>query len=143
MFDGLRSPLISGHSLRKWALQQSRSFSYLFYLGIFFALLEATVWPLFSLVFAQALGVIIQKDPSASSMALWCGLFVVVGAGNMVSSYGRLFFCNLAGARLTEHLRNTLFKHYMRQEISWFDDKAHSQGSLWALAVVVHPHFNG
>jgi ATP-binding cassette subfamily B (MDR/TAP) protein 1 len=98
------------------------------FLAIFFALLEGLVWPAFSVVFAQSIYVVIDKNQKASTMAFWCAMLFVVGVGNVISSYFRLFFMNLAGGRLTKHLRNLLFKFLLRQDISWFDDSKHSQG---------------
>ncbi len=103
------------------------------YTGIFFAMIEATVWPLFSLVFAEAIATVIRVDHKASSMALWCGLMVVIGGGNVLASFGRLFFTHVAGAKLTRQLRNLVFKHIMNQPAGWFDDKGNSQGRLWRV----------
>ena len=107
------------------------------FLAIFFALLEGLVWPAFSVVFAQAIYVVIDKNQKASTMALWCGLMFVVGVANVISSYFRLFFMNLAGGRLTKHLRILLFRFFLRQDISWFDDSKHSQGWFFATFTVL------
>ena len=114
--------------LRKWAFQQSRPFTILLVMGVVFALIEATVWPLFSLVFAEAIATVIRPDHEASSLALWCGLMVVIGGGNVVSSYFRHLFAELAGAKLTQRLRHVVFKHIVQQSAGWFDEKSHSQG---------------
>lgn len=115
-------------SLRKWAFRQSRPFLVYIILGIAFALLEATVWPLFSLVFAQAIANVVQKSQSARELALWCGLMFLIGVGNVISSFFRLFFTNIAGGKLTKHLRGTVFQFIVQQDASWFDNAANSQG---------------
>ena len=93
-----------------------------------FALGEATVWPLFSLVFAEAVSIVVQNNQSAQQLALWCGMMVVIGAGTVITTAFRLTFTSMAGGLLTKHLRNTIFKFYVDQDVGWFDDKAHSQG---------------
>jgi ABC-type multidrug transport system fused ATPase/permease subunit len=109
------------------------------FLGILCALAEATVWPLFSLVFAEAIATVIDVDHKESSLALWCGLMVVIGGGNVVASYFRHFFTEIAGSKLTQHLRNTVFKFIIVQPAWWFDEKAHSQG--WILDLTVAEYY--
>jgi hypothetical protein len=60
------------------------------------------------------------------------------GVHNVFSSYFRLLFMSIKGARLTKYLRSKLFDLYLRQSISWQEHPSHSQGEYYYAWVYVY-----
>jgi ABC-type multidrug transport system fused ATPase/permease subunit len=82
--------------------------------------------------FAEASGLVLNKHHSESDIALWCGIFVIIGVWDVIASYFRVYFMNLFGAKLTQVLRERLFAFILRQPASWFDVRNGNQGACYS-----------
>jgi ABC-type multidrug transport system fused ATPase/permease subunit len=98
--------------------------------AIFFALIEATVFPLFAVSISQVSEFIFDPSHKESDVAFWCGIVMIIGVANVIASYFRVYFTNMFGARLTETLRKKLFGFILRQRAAWFDLRTGNQSKL-------------
>ena len=121
-------PRLNPSRLRKWAYITSEPFHGFLFAGIVAALCEAVVWPAVGIAFSQAAALIINPQHKADELAVWCGVYVVIGAINGVGTFFRLLFTHLAGSRLTLQLRLIVFQCILSQKATWFDEKLHNQG---------------
>jgi ABC-type multidrug transport system fused ATPase/permease subunit len=116
--------------LRKWLFRAGSKSRALLLAAIFFALIEATVFPLLAVSFSQVSEFIFDPNHKESEVALWCGIVMIIGVGNVIASYFRVYFTNMFGARLTETLRKKLFSFILRQPAAWFDLRTGNQSKL-------------
>jgi ABC-type multidrug transport system fused ATPase/permease subunit len=96
------------------------------------ALVNGSVMPLFSFIFAELNNVYAQQDISTmrSEANLYSGLFAVLGLVCFVCHVFQLGLFGISGERLTARLRVAVFSVILSQPISWFDDIVNNGAGL-------------
>ncbi|KAJ9473148.1 Multidrug resistance protein 1 [Diplonema papillatum] len=116
--------------------------------GIAGALLTGAVYPVFALVFSEALDILgsmnykVTDRSDIDKYAVYM-LFVAVGAwfGHVLLNGG----FGYVGTQLTCRIRKMLFSHYLSQDVAFFDAPGHETGELTTVlsgkAQVIHGLF--
>ncbi|XP_058534063.1 ATP-binding cassette sub-family B member 5 [Ochotona princeps] len=101
-------------------------------LGTVASVLNGTVHPIFSIIFAKIITLFEHDDQSAlkRDAELYSLIFVVLGGVCFVSYFMQGLFYGRAGENLTLRLRHLAFKAMLYQDIAWFDEKENSTGAL-------------
>ncbi|KAF9407661.1 hypothetical protein HW555_012394 [Spodoptera exigua] len=102
--------------------------------GALASLVVGATMPVFALLFAELYGMFAWSDRSAilSQARLYAGLFAGVAAACGLVTFLQAWLFNLAGARLTDRLRQMIFENYLVQDQGWFDRTENSVGALCA-----------
>eukprot|EP00741_Cyanophora_paradoxa_P003931 tig00000741_g3824.t1 len=103
-------------------------------LGALGGLGGGTVFPVFSIIFAEILTVFYKpylpnpptQSETEAEARFWALMFVVLGAGIFVCQSLRIACFDIVGEHLTFHLRGDTFRAILRQNIGWFDDEKNS-----------------
>ncbi|XP_006880348.1 PREDICTED: multidrug resistance protein 1-like [Elephantulus edwardii] len=101
-------------------------------LGTLASVLNGTVHPMFSIIFAKTI-TMFEKDDQAtlkSEAETYSMLFVILGAICFVGYFMQGLFYGRAGEILTMKLRHLAFKAMLYQDLSWFDEKENNTGAL-------------
>ncbi|XP_075977925.1 ATP-dependent translocase ABCB1-like [Anticarsia gemmatalis] len=101
-------------------------------LGILFSIVNGFSMPLFIVAFGDLFKAMSDPNPSyvmakVEEVSLFCMMIgIVIGLSNLIEilSFG------VSGAHMTEDLRGRMFEHLLRQQVSYFDEKANSVGAL-------------
>ncbi|XP_026746117.1 multidrug resistance protein homolog 49-like, partial [Trichoplusia ni] len=102
--------------------------------GALASLLVGAAMPLFALLFSKLYGMFAWSDKAAilSQSQLYAGLFAGAAAACGLLTFLQAWLLNLAGASLTDRLRQMLFTNYLKQEQGWFEMVQNSVGALCA-----------
>ena len=103
--------------------------------GLFGAIGAGLMFPLFSLIFSQMLTDLLFLTGADLIYAskYWAVAFLILATFAGVCKYLQVAAFAVTGERLTERMRVMLFRSIVRQDIAFFDDKAHSTGTLTTL----------
>ncbi|XP_036182886.1 ATP-binding cassette sub-family B member 5 [Myotis myotis] len=104
-------------------------------LGTLASVLNGTVHPIFSIIFAKII-TMFEKDDKTTlkrDAEIYSMVFIILGVICFVSYFIQGFFYGRAGEILTMRLRHLAFKTMLYQDISWFDDKENSTGALTTI----------
>uniref|UniRef100_A0A8C3VL98 ATP binding cassette subfamily B member 5 n=1 Tax=Catagonus wagneri TaxID=51154 RepID=A0A8C3VL98_9CETA len=107
-------------------------------LGTLASVLNGTVHPVFSIIFAKIV-TMFENDGKASlkhDAEIYSMIFVILGIICFVSYFIQGLFYGRAGEILTMRLRHLAFKAMLYQDISWFDDKENSIGALTTILAI-------
>ncbi|XP_047513373.1 multidrug resistance protein homolog 49-like [Pieris napi] len=101
--------------------------------GVASLVIGATM-PVFALLLSKLYGMFSWPDPEEilRQSQLYAGLFAIVAAVSGLVTFLQTWLFGLAGARLTNRLRVTMFANYLQQEQGWFDSPTNSVGALCA-----------
>lgn len=93
--------------------------------------------------FFQTLGDDLSNSSQLSTEVKWLiGFMIATGLVTAIAAFVQEFFFAMAGKRMTRRLREKLFEHILKQDITWFDEKAHDVGiltlQLYSDASIVH-----
>jgi hypothetical protein len=108
-------------SVRSVLWEQGRGINFLYVLSCVFAIAEATVFPLLAVAVAEAAVVVLVPNHDSDKIALWCGVFAVIAAGNVIMSYLRTLTANLHGTYITQRLRTAAMRQLIHQPAAWYD----------------------
>ncbi|XP_075988822.1 multidrug resistance protein homolog 49-like [Anticarsia gemmatalis] len=102
--------------------------------GAVSSLLVGATMPVFALLFSKLYGMFAWSDKEAilATSRLYAGLFAGVAAACGAVTFLQAWLFNVAGARLTDRLRELTFRNFLRQEQGWFDAPQNSVGALCA-----------
>lgn len=104
------------------------------WIGGFFALICGVGYPLLSFIYGKVLNALTVAPSEYPEMRrkvnLYAGMFIVLGVTEFVSFVIMIGLLSLHSERLVRKIRSMTFKHYLRMDISFFDDDANSTGSL-------------
>lgn len=100
--------------------------------GAMFAIVTGMIYPVFGIVYGQAIGGFSESDPSVRSQdgnrnALW--FFIIAIVSSFSIGIQNFFFASSA-VRLTSKLRALSFRAILRQDIEFFDKDENSTGIL-------------
>ncbi|XP_027429467.2 ATP-binding cassette sub-family B member 5 isoform X2 [Zalophus californianus] len=107
-------------------------------LGTLAAVLNGTVHPVFSIIFAKIITMFENDDKTTlkHDAEIYSMIFVILGVICFVSYFIQGLFYGRAGEILTMRLRHLAFKAMLYQDISWFDDKENSTGALTTILAI-------
>nr|XP_011729426.1 ATP-binding cassette sub-family B member 5 [Macaca nemestrina] len=107
-------------------------------LGTLASVLNGTVHPVFSIIFAKIITMFGNKDKTTlkHDAEMYSMIFVILGVICFVSYFMQGLFYGRAGEILTMRLRHLAFKAMLYQDIAWFDEKENSTGSLTAILAI-------
>ncbi|XP_007980116.2 ATP-binding cassette sub-family B member 5 [Chlorocebus sabaeus] len=107
-------------------------------LGTLASILNGTVHPVFSIIFAKIITMFGNKDKTTlkHDAEIYSMIFVILGVICFVSYFMQGLFYGRAGEILTMRLRHLAFKAMLYQDIAWFDEKENSTGSLTAILAI-------
>ncbi|CAG9838848.1 unnamed protein product [Diabrotica balteata] len=90
--------------------------------------------PVFAVLFGSILGTLAYGDSDfvRSEANRYCLYFVLGGVVTMVSVFTQMYLLGIAGEKMTERVRSSLFKAMIYQEIGFFDKKTNGVGALCA-----------
>ncbi|XP_034477395.1 ATP-dependent translocase ABCB1 [Drosophila innubila] len=102
--------------------------------GCISSIIMGCAMPVFALLFGSIIQVMQSKDDdyvreNTNQYSLY---FLIAGIVVGISTFMQIFCFGIAGERLTERLRGLMFEAMLKQEVSWFDDRANGTGSLCA-----------
>eukprot|EP00123_Amoebidium_parasiticum_P013463 comp21970_c0_seq1/m.31708 comp21970_c0_seq1/g.31708 ORF comp21970_c0_seq1/g.31708 comp21970_c0_seq1/m.31708 type:complete len:1325 (-) comp21970_c0_seq1:487-4461(-) len=97
-------------------------------LGIIGAAISGAMWPVFSLIFAEIIGVMVSDDND--KVLFWVYMFLVAAAVVFTSNYVNAVGIAVAGERLTLRVRTACFEAMIHQSIGWFDHHENGVGTL-------------
>eukprot|EP01065_Artemidia_motanka_P012727 TRINITY_DN1701_c7_g1_i1.p1 TRINITY_DN1701_c7_g1~~TRINITY_DN1701_c7_g1_i1.p1 ORF type:complete len:1312 (+),score=406.83 TRINITY_DN1701_c7_g1_i1:95-4030(+) len=103
-------------------------------LGIFGAFLNGLIYPSYAIIFTKCVNIFANNVDDAQDKALvWAIMFVGIGLLGFVG-YTLQYGCfAVAGEELTITVRRNLFRHMLRQDLSFYDEPGHESGALAAL----------
>ncbi|XP_048193780.1 ATP-binding cassette sub-family B member 5 [Perognathus longimembris pacificus] len=101
-------------------------------LGTLASVLNGSVHPVFSIVFAKMVTMFGHDNKSTlkHDAEVYAMIFVILGIICFVSYFMQGLFYGRAGEILTMRLRQLAFKAMLYQDIAWFDDKENNTGAL-------------
>ncbi|XP_026264294.2 ATP-binding cassette sub-family B member 5 [Urocitellus parryii] len=101
-------------------------------LGTLASVLNGTVHPIFSIIFAKIITMFEgnNKTTLKNNAETYSMIFFILGIISFVSFFMQGLFYGRVGEILTMRLRHLAFKAMLYQDIAWFDDKENSTGAL-------------
>nr|XP_025146740.1 ATP-binding cassette sub-family B member 5 isoform X4 [Bubalus bubalis] len=107
-------------------------------LGTLASVLNGTVHPVFSIIFAKIVTMFENDDKTTlkHDAEIYSMIFVILGVICFVSYFIQGLFYGRAGEILTMRLRHLAFKAMLYQDISWFDDKENTTGALTTILAI-------
>ncbi|XP_067891280.1 bile salt export pump-like isoform X2 [Heterodontus francisci] len=96
------------------------------------AAVNGGVNPMYALLFSQILGTFAMQneEEKRNQINSICLFFAVVGIVSFLTQFLQGYFFAKSGELLTRRLRKLGFQAMLGQEISWFDDRKNSPGTL-------------
>ncbi|KAL7751664.1 hypothetical protein RI367_002663 [Sorochytrium milnesiophthora] len=118
-------------SIMRVLRMQTRDMGWLVF-GIIAAALNGILLPFFGILLGRSLAAFSAPDAQqltnrANTYAI---VFTILMFANFFINVAQTGALGITGERLTKHVRSTMFAAMLRQEISWFDDKANGTGNL-------------
>lgn len=98
-------------------------------LGCLGALGAGASWPVSALIFSEVT-VVLEGEQNQGKVVFWALMFVVLGAGTLISNVLQLGFLSMSGEKLTRKLRSQSFRAVLRQEIGYFDHEENAVGAV-------------
>ncbi|KAF9221679.1 P-loop containing nucleoside triphosphate hydrolase protein [Gyrodon lividus] len=103
-------------------------------IGAMFAIVTGMVYPVFGIVYGQAIAGFSQSDPSVrrsdgNRNALW---FFIIAILSSISIGLQSYFFASSAVMLTSKLRSLTFRSILKQDIEYFDRDENSTGALTA-----------
>ncbi|KAH8371803.1 hypothetical protein KR093_008900 [Drosophila rubida] len=103
-------------------------------IGCVSSIIMGCAMPVFALLFGSIIQVMQSPDDdyvreNTNEYSLY---FLIAGIVVGISTFMQIYCFGIAGERLTERLRGLMFEAMLKQEVSWFDDRANGTGSLCA-----------
>ncbi|KAG9315784.1 ste6-like protein [Chiua virens] len=116
--------------VRMGALNRSQLWRYA--VGTLFAMMSGMTYPVFGIVYGQAISGFSQIDPAVRTFdgnrnALW--FFIIAILSGLAMGLQNYYYAS-AAAYLTFKLRSLSFRAILRQDIEYFDKEGNSTGSL-------------
>ncbi|KAK4399304.1 ABC transporter B family member 9 [Sesamum angolense] len=100
-------------------------------IGCIAAGVHGVAFPVFGLLMATAFGIFFETPKELETDSrFWASMFVVVGAVVVIAAPVQNYMFGVAGGKLVQRIRSSLFENVVHQEISWFDDPANSSGAV-------------
>ena len=116
----------------------SKKFPCAFFMGLFSAMGLGLTFPLFALVFSEAVFrlnffttlPVLRPPDYYDSYKLRCLEFVIIGAASGVMQFLMMYFFSVIGQNITLDIRRKLYENILRKPVSWFDREGNEAGKL-------------
>ncbi|TMW90930.1 hypothetical protein EJD97_015040 [Solanum chilense] len=119
-------------SIRRLAGLNKPELPYLL-LGSLAAIIHGLIFPLFGLLLSTAIKIFFYPPQKLRSESrFWALMYFGLGVVTLLVVPFQNYLFGVAGGKLIERIRSLTFKKVVHQEISWFDDPAHSSGAIGA-----------
>ncbi|KAG5622231.1 hypothetical protein H5410_007449 [Solanum commersonii] len=119
-------------SIRRLAGLNKPELPYLL-LGSLAAIIHGFIFPLFGLLLSTAIKIFFYPPQKLRSESrFWALMYFGLGVVTLLVVPFQNYLFGVAGGKLIERIRSLTFKKVVHQEISWFDDPAHSSGAIGA-----------
>ncbi|KAH0717742.1 hypothetical protein KY285_013773 [Solanum tuberosum] len=119
-------------SIRRLAGLNKPELPYLL-LGSLAAIIHGLIFPLFGLLLSTAIKIFFYPPQKLRSESrFWALMYFGLGVVTLLVVPFQNYLFGVAGGKLIERIRSMTFKKVVHQEISWFDDPAHSSGAIGA-----------
>ncbi|KAJ3083808.1 Multidrug resistance protein 1, partial [Quaeritorhiza haematococci] len=106
---------------------------YLIIIGLLGALLDGAFVAGAQLAFGQVVNVFGKTgDELRRGGNFWSLIFLLLGIGDFLANFAMVTSFTISGEKLTQRLRDLLFRALLRQEIAFFDEPRHATGALAA-----------
>lgn len=103
------------------------------FFGYICVILSGAPYPIFAFLFSKATVTIAEQTQSPSPLEgsnLYAFAFAMMGVGCLFVYFIKVAALEIAGETYTRRLRYDLFNAYMKQEISFFDQKGNTTGAI-------------
>jgi len=117
-------------SMLRWAWNLNKSEAKYLIIGVISASIEGLVWPTYSILLADILGVLLNPNHTTQQIAVWCYGFLGLAALVFLVTLLKLTFITRASEELTYKLRKMAYGVILHQEAAWYDLPEHSKGVL-------------
>ncbi|CAG0893263.1 unnamed protein product [Cyprideis torosa] len=103
----------------------------LIFMGMVGCVLSGLTMPIYAFLYSEVFNTFTTTGEELKRRSeFWSLMFIALAAFGGLSGYIRTIGIALAGDRMTTRMRLLSFKNILRQEVSWFDDEAHSTGKI-------------
>ncbi|CAD6198759.1 unnamed protein product [Caenorhabditis auriculariae] len=101
-------------------------------LAVTAAIIQGSVFPLFSLLFSQIIEVFSEKNVEKlrADGHFWALMFLVLGGLQSVMMMTQCSFFGVASENLTMRLRSKVYRNVLRMDATYFDSPRHSPGKI-------------
>ncbi|PIA30043.1 hypothetical protein AQUCO_05700032v1 [Aquilegia coerulea] len=106
-------------------------------IGLLAAAVRGVLIPVFWLFVSTAIQIFYEPpDELRKDSKFWASMFVLLGVLNLVFIPLKHYFFGVAGGKLIQRLQSLCFGNIIYQEMSWFDDPAHSSDAIYVRLFV-------
>ncbi|CAJ0754315.1 23090_t:CDS:2 [Entrophospora sp. SA101] len=113
-------------------------------LGLFGAVLAGSIYPVFSIIFANIIQAFSTTgDQLTQEAGFWSLMFLVIAVAMMLANFIQGILFGLSGENLIQRIRSQSFAAILHQDISFFDEKDHTVGVLTSSLSLDATHVNG
>eukprot|EP01135_Chromosphaera_perkinsii_P011481 Nk52_evm6s2415 gene=Nk52_evmTU6s2415 len=89
--------------------------------------------PSFAIIFSEMVDVLNRPvDKVEDDSLFWSLMFLAIAVGSGFFNFFRVYYLTLAGAYLTNRLRELTFDRIITMDIAWFDESENASGALTA-----------
>ncbi|XP_017980794.1 PREDICTED: ABC transporter B family member 4 [Theobroma cacao] len=102
-------------------------------LGTVAAAANGVILPIFGILISSVIQTFFKPpDELKKDSRFWALIFMVLGLASLLALPARTYFFSIAGCKLIQRIRSMCFEKVVHMEVGWFDEPAHSSGSVGA-----------
>ncbi|KAK7853008.1 ABC transporter B family member 9 [Quercus suber] len=102
-------------------------------IGSIAAGVQGVIFPIFGLLLSSSINMFFKPPKQLEKDSrFWALVYVGLGCASLIALPGQSYFFGVAGGKLIERIRSLTFEKVVHQQISWFDEPAHSSGAVSA-----------
>ncbi|XP_075667079.1 ABC transporter B family member 9-like [Castanea sativa] len=102
-------------------------------IGSIAAGVQGVIFPIFGLLLSSSIDMFFKPPKQLEKDSrFWALVYVGLGCVSLIALPGQSYFFGVAGGKLIERIRSLTFEKVVYQQISWFDEPAHSSGAVGA-----------
>lgn len=97
-------------------------------IGSIAAGVQGVIFPIFGLLLSSSINMFFKPPKQLEKDSrFWALVYVGLGCASLIALPGQSYFFGVAGGKLIERIRSLTFEKVVHQQISWFDEPAHSR----------------
>lgn len=97
-------------------------------IGSIAAGVQGVIFPIFGLLLSSSINMFFKPPKQLEKDSrFWAVVYVGLGCVSLISLPGQSYCFGVAGGKLIERVRSLTFEKVVHQQISWFDEPAHSR----------------
>ncbi|KAK5953832.1 GTPase-activating protein [Knufia fluminis] len=117
------------------------------FLGLFFNIIAGAGQPVQGIFFAKAIVALSQPVPLRaaqirSDINFWALMYLMLGFVQLIAMWIQGFSLAVCSERLVRRARDLAFRHFLRQDIAYFDDDDNSTGALTSFLSTEATHLS-